>query len=71
MSEPVEVFPGDLSGDAVDRDAMLGDSTSEHQVFGDILCRDTELPLTFLQVSTVLRGVCEQSFASAEAWPVP
>ena len=70
MSEPVEVFPGNLSGDAIDRDAVLTSSSSDVRLEKDMISGH-RVVLTFLQVSTVLRGVCEQRLVSAEAGLVP
>jgi hypothetical protein len=58
MREPIEVFPGNLSSEAVDRDAVLMSGISYVRFEQDIVS-DIRRPLTFLQVSTVLQGVCE------------
>ena len=70
MSESVEVFPGNLSGDAVDRDAVLTNRSSDVSLEEDMVSGH-RVALTFLQVSTVLRGVCEQRLVSAEAGLIP
>ena len=58
MRELIEVFPGNLSSEAVDRDAVLMGRISDIR-FEQNNVSDIRRPLTFLQVSTVLQGVCE------------